>query len=73
MGRFYEWEPFAEGKGKQLGFALLCRLCFGKADVIFTQWKPLGSFDPQLMLPIFTAEHVSVQMKVGSCLTPSWI
>lgn len=23
MGRFYEWEPFAEGKGRQLGFALL--------------------------------------------------
>lgn len=36
MGRFYEWEPFAEGKGKQLGFLLLHRLCFGKADVIFT-------------------------------------
>lgn len=37
MGRFYEWEPFAEGKGSQRVFALLCRLCFGKADVLLTQ------------------------------------
>lgn len=41
MGRFYEWEPFAEGKRRQLlGFQLL--LCFGKKNVIFTQWKPSG-------------------------------
>lgn len=40
MGRFYEWEPFAEGKGSQRVFTLLHRLCFAKADVLLTQWKP---------------------------------
>lgn len=44
MGRFYEWEPFAEGKGRELGPALLSIQCFGKANVIFALWK-LSGFD----------------------------
>lgn len=40
------WVDFMNGnllqKVRQLGFTLLYTLCFGKANVIFTQWKPLG-------------------------------
>lgn len=53
MGRFYEWEPFAEGKGRHLVFTFIILAVFWKSKSTFHLVEAMGLWVLLILLFFF--------------------